>query len=121
MIARFYAPRKIFERTLPGRRASRQSLPQSRSGLDLLTASLPYIMFTITAVFALAGSASASLLWDGRLNNYTDASFLEAWSWSNQVGPYQYYIHGSGSVSDYVALSADYKNPDDASSDQGKQ
>jgi hypothetical protein len=32
-------------------------------------------------------------------------------SWSNQAGPYQYYIHGSGAISKYLSTSADYKNP----------
>ncbi|KAI5363602.1 hypothetical protein Slin14017_G055660 [Septoria linicola] len=78
-------------------------------------------MFTSPITLALVAGASASTLWDGRLNDYSDASFLSDWSWSNQVGPYQYYIHGSGAVSDYVALSADYKNPEDTSSEQGIQ
>lgn len=40
-------------------------------------------------------------------------------SWSNQVGPYQYYIHGSGPVTEYVNLSPSYKNPADTKSNQG--
>lgn len=36
-----------------------------------------------------------------------------------QVGPYQYYIHGDGDVTDYVNLSPDYKNPADTASTQG--
>ncbi|EME81205.1 uncharacterized protein MYCFIDRAFT_211780 [Pseudocercospora fijiensis CIRAD86] len=72
-------------------------------------------MFSSSAFLALAGIAAAGeILWDGRLTNYSDASFLAEWSWSNQVGPYQYYIHGSGSIDDYVAVSASqYKNPAD--------
>ena len=42
-------------------------------------------------------------------------------SWSNQVGPYQYYIHGSGAVTEYVNLGTAYKNPADTSSAQGIQ
>ncbi|KAH6879414.1 hypothetical protein B0T10DRAFT_413105 [Thelonectria olida] len=72
------------------------------------------------AIFAsLAGLAAAEILWDGRLNDLESAKDLESWSWSNQVGPYQYYIHGDGAVSEYVALSADYANPADAGSSQG--
>jgi hypothetical protein len=78
-------------------------------------------MFTSTAFLALAGAAAGSVLWDGRLNNYTSAAFLDDWSWSNQVGPYQYYIHGSGSRDEYVAMSTDYKNPADTGSEQGLQ
>ncbi|KAF7190803.1 hypothetical protein HII31_07962 [Pseudocercospora fuligena] len=72
-------------------------------------------MFSSSALLSLVGIAAAGeILWDGRLTNYSDASFLADWSWSNQVGPFQYYIHGSGSVDDYVAVSAsEYKNPAD--------
>lgn len=73
------------------------------------------IMLSSTTLLALAGAATAGeVLWDGRLTNYTDASFLNDWSWSNKVGPYQYYIHGSRSLEEYVAVSAsEYKNPAD--------
>jgi hypothetical protein len=40
-------------------------------------------------------------------------------SWANQVGPYQYYIHGNGAVTNYVNLSPSYKNSADAGSKQG--
>lgn len=40
-------------------------------------------------------------------------------SWANQVGPYQYYIHGSGDVTKYVNLSPSYKNSADSGSKQG--
>jgi len=48
-------------------------------------------MFTsTTALLALAGSVSAgSVLWDGRANAYTSSAFLDDWSFSNEVGPYQ--------------------------------
>lgn len=79
-------------------------------------------MFASAAIFALVGTATAgSLLWDGRLDAYKTAAFLDHWSWSNQVGPYQYYIHGSGTTGDYVALAEGYKNPADSGSNQGIQ
>ncbi|GME39612.1 Cellulose-binding domain fungal [Neofusicoccum parvum] len=75
---------------------------------------------TLLAAASLAGSAAAgTVLWDGRFNNFTSSEDLNNWSWANQVGPYQYYIHGSGAVTDYVNLSPDYKNPADTSSKQG--
>ena len=40
-------------------------------------------------------------------------------SWANQVGPYQYYIHGNGAVTNYVNLSPSFKNSADAGSKQG--
>ena len=70
-------------------------------------------------VASLAASASAKVLWDGRFNDLKSASDLNTWSWSNQVGPYQYYIHGSGAVTKYIAFSPDYKNPNDTVSKQG--
>ncbi|KAH7015987.1 hypothetical protein B0J12DRAFT_586367 [Macrophomina phaseolina] len=75
---------------------------------------------TLLAAATLAGSAAAgTVLWDGRFNSFTSSEDLNKWSWANQVGPYQYYIHGSGPVTNYVNLSPSYKNPADASSKQG--
>ncbi|KAI5868140.1 hypothetical protein GGS23DRAFT_13517 [Durotheca rogersii] len=76
-------------------------------------------MRTTTVLAALAGCAGAAVLWDGRFNDLTTAADLNKWSWSNQVGPYQYYIHGSGAVDKYVNLSPEYKNPADTVSRQG--
>ena len=67
----------------------------------------------------LALASAGTVLWDGRFNDLTSSTDLNNWSWSNQVGPYQYYIHGSGAVTDYVNLSPSYKNPADTSSKQG--
>ncbi|KAJ3579260.1 hypothetical protein NPX13_g1302 [Xylaria arbuscula] len=68
---------------------------------------------------ALAHLARAAVIWDGRFNDFTSSADLNKWSWANQVGPYQYYIHGSSSVEKYVNLSPDYKNPADTVSKQG--
>jgi hypothetical protein len=67
----------------------------------------------------LAASAHGAVLWDGRFNDLSSSKDLNTWSWSNQVGPYQYYIHGSGSVDKYVNLSPNFKNPNDTVSKQG--
>jgi hypothetical protein len=40
-------------------------------------------------------------------------------SWSNQVGAWQWYIHGPGSTENYLGLSPEYKNPADTSDAQG--
>lgn len=72
-----------------------------------------------TLASALATAARAAVLWDGRFNDMAASTDLNKWSWSNQVGPYQYYIHGSGSVDKYVNLSPDFKNPADTVSKQG--
>ncbi|KAK4189552.1 hypothetical protein QBC35DRAFT_472591 [Podospora australis] len=68
---------------------------------------------------ALAVTTEAAILWDGRFNDFSSSSDLNKWSWSNQVGPYQYYIHGSGAVTKYINLSPDFKNPNDTVSRQG--
>ena len=67
----------------------------------------------------LVGVADATILWDGRFNDMTSSADLNNWSWSNEVGPYQYYIHGPDAVTEYVNLSPDYKNPADSGSSQG--
>ncbi|KAH6621571.1 carbohydrate-binding module family 1 protein [Chaetomium sp. MPI-SDFR-AT-0129] len=72
--------------------------------------------------YLLANALSASagtILWDGRFNDLSSSTDLNNWSWGNQVGPYQYYIHGSSSVTSYVNLSPDYGNPADTGSKQG--
>src|ERR1044071_2780034 len=73
----------------------------------------------LTTALAAAAGTEAAVLWDGRFNDFSSATDLNKWSWSNQVGPYQYYIHGSGAVTKYVNLSPDFKNPTDTVSRQG--
>ncbi|KAF2670882.1 hypothetical protein BT63DRAFT_453250 [Microthyrium microscopicum] len=71
-------------------------------------------------VLALAGTATAgSVLWDGRFNDMASSKDLEKWSWGNQVGAYQYYIHGKSDVTKYANLSPDFKNPADKTSKAG--
>jgi hypothetical protein len=72
-----------------------------------------------STLLLLAKLASAAVIWDGRFNDFSTSADLNKWSWSNQVGPYQYYIHGSGTVDKYINLSPDYKNPNDTASKQG--
>ncbi|EGO56077.1 hypothetical protein NEUTE1DRAFT_64374 [Neurospora tetrasperma FGSC 2508] len=74
----------------------------------------------LSGLVAKALSVSAgSILWDGRFNDLTSATDLSKWSWSSQVGPYQYYIHGPSEVTSYVNLSPSFKNPADSGSSQG--
>jgi hypothetical protein len=40
-------------------------------------------------------------------------------SWSNEIAPWQWYIHGPGATSEYLAVSSSYKNPADTSEAQG--
>ncbi|TVY34872.1 hypothetical protein LSUB1_G005353, partial [Lachnellula subtilissima] len=77
-------------------------------------------MFRSLSLFAFARLAlGGTILWDGRFNDMTSSSELDSWSWSNQVGPYQYYIHGSENATSYVNLDSTFKNPADTVSTQG--
>jgi hypothetical protein len=64
-------------------------------------------------------STVGTIVWDGRFNDMASSAALEQWSFSNPVGAYQYYIHGSGTVDKYVNLDFSYKNPADTGSKQG--
>ncbi|TAQ86694.1 hypothetical protein B7494_g4988 [Chlorociboria aeruginascens] len=75
--------------------------------------------FSLASFTALAGVATSTILWDGRFNTFNSSEDLNNWSWSDEVGPYQYYIHGSEAVTSYVNLSPSYKNPADSGSTQG--
>ncbi|KAK8097558.1 uncharacterized protein PG998_013044 [Apiospora kogelbergensis] len=74
---------------------------------------------TLLVAFLASAASAGTVLWDGRFNDLSSATDLNKWSWGSQVGPYQYYIHGSGAVTDYVNLSPSYKNPADSISKQG--
>jgi hypothetical protein len=78
------------------------------------------MLSTLAFIAALLSPALAgTVVWDGRFNDVSSNADIDKWSWSNQVGPYQYYIHGSGAIDKYVNLSPSYKNPADTSSKQG--
>lgn len=63
-------------------------------------------------------AAAGTTVWDGSFNDMTVSS-LEDWSWSNEVGDYQWYIYGTGDTSDYVGFDASYANPADSTSTKG--
>jgi len=77
----------------------------------------------VVDMFSLVGIASLLLLstrarggttiWDGTFNNYATVADFDNWSWSNEVGTYQWYIHGTEPTSHYLALDPSYKNPAD--------
>ncbi|KAE8152793.1 hypothetical protein BDV25DRAFT_55060 [Aspergillus avenaceus] len=58
-----------------------------------------------------ASTLAGSVLWSGIWNSTDTVDTLDKWSWSNQVGAYQWYIHGDSETSEYVGLSSDFKNP----------
>jgi len=68
------------------------------------------MLFSLLAVSSLLSAVSGAVLWDGRFSSGSLAT-IGSWSWSNQQGPYQYYIHGSGAISKYLSTAASYKNP----------
>ncbi|KAH6866301.1 hypothetical protein BKA58DRAFT_202391 [Alternaria rosae] len=72
-----------------------------------------------TLMSAFLSAASAEMIWDGRFNDYASSADIAKWSFANPVGAYQYYIHGSGPVTDYVNLDTTFKNPADTASKQG--
>ncbi|KFY22765.1 hypothetical protein V493_06340 [Pseudogymnoascus sp. VKM F-4281 (FW-2241)] len=77
-------------------------------------------MLKALTILASVGSALAgTILWDGRMNDLASSADLAKWSWGNQVGPYQYYIHGSGAITEYINLDSTFKNPADGGSEQG--
>lgn len=77
--------------------------------------SAPIVYLAMSAASAQAGS----VIWSGIFNSTTTSADFDKWSWSNQIQPWQWYIHGSAATSKYLALSSSYKNPADTSSAQG--
>ncbi|KAH7400041.1 hypothetical protein BKA64DRAFT_722834 [Cadophora sp. MPI-SDFR-AT-0126] len=68
------------------------------------------MQFSLFTFAVLLNAARATILWDGRFTADTIPA-ISSWSWSNQKGAYQWYIHGSGATSKYISTSASYKNP----------
>ncbi|KAF9468510.1 hypothetical protein BDZ94DRAFT_1304297 [Collybia nuda] len=60
--------------------------------------------FTVTA-------RAGTTIWSGSFNPFKTVADFDKWSWANQVGTYQWYIHGTQPTSHYLALSSSYKNP----------
>lgn len=54
--------------------------------------------------------AAGTKAWDGSFDDLTVADLAD-WSWSNQAGPYQWYIHGDADTSKYLDFSADAAGP----------
>ncbi|KAG6840981.1 hypothetical protein C0991_002871 [Blastosporella zonata] len=76
------------------------------------------LAWAVLSAFTLAASAGTTL-WSGSFNSYSTASDFDLWSWSNEVGEYQWYIHGSQPTSHYLALDPSYKNPADTAETHG--
>ncbi|KAF8645117.1 hypothetical protein AX16_007946 [Volvariella volvacea WC 439] len=76
--------------------------------------------FSLALLSAFIGAAQAGqIIWDGSFNPYASPADFDKWSWANQVGAYQWYIHGSGPTSHYLDVSPSYKNPAHTSEQRG--
>ncbi|KAI0775527.1 hypothetical protein BD413DRAFT_277411 [Trametes elegans] len=74
----------------------------------------------LASVFLLFGAARAGTkVWDGSFNAFETVSDFDKWSWADQVGTYQWYIHGSQPTSHYLALDPAFKNPADTAETHG--
>ncbi|KAJ5306990.1 hypothetical protein N7508_006005 [Penicillium antarcticum] len=62
---------------------------------------------------------AGEVLWSGLFNASATVADFDKWSWSNQVGAWQWYIHGTASTDEYLGLSPDHKSPADTSEAQG--
>ncbi|KAI0270051.1 carbohydrate-binding module family 1 protein [Gloeopeniophorella convolvens] len=76
--------------------------------------------YAALAALALVKTAQAgTVVWNGSFNNYPTVSAFDQWSWSDEVGEYQWYIHGTQPTSHYLALDPTYKNPADTAETNG--
>ncbi|KAG9043272.1 hypothetical protein FS837_009817 [Tulasnella sp. UAMH 9824] len=71
----------------------------------------------VASLFAIA--RAGTVLWSGDFDYYTTTTDFDNWSWANQVGEYQYYIHGSGPVTQYLDVSTAYAHPGISSESKG--
>ncbi|KNG83920.1 hypothetical protein ANOM_008337 [Aspergillus nomiae NRRL 13137] len=65
----------------------------------------------ITLLALPASTLAGSVLWSGISDSSLTVDDIDKWSWSNQVGAWQWYIHGSGKTSEYLGVSSEFKNP----------
>ncbi|KAK0439881.1 hypothetical protein EV421DRAFT_832139 [Armillaria borealis] len=54
---------------------------------------------------------AGTTVWDGSFNPFSTPADFDKWSWANEVGTYQWYIHGTQPTHDYLNLDPSYKNP----------
>ncbi|TEB39880.1 hypothetical protein FA13DRAFT_1655421 [Coprinellus micaceus] len=77
------------------------------------------LSWILLSVLAATGARAGEVVWDGSFNNFASAADFDKWSWGNQVGSYQWYIHGSQPTSRYLNPGAEYKNPAHTSEQRG--
>lgn len=71
------------------------------------------------ALSLFASANAGRVVWDGTFNNFASSADFDKWSWGNQVGAYQWYIHGSQSTSRYLNVDPSYKNPAQTNEQRG--
>ncbi|KAJ7644187.1 hypothetical protein FB45DRAFT_897172 [Roridomyces roridus] len=76
-------------------------------------------MALLTLLLAAIGVNAGTTVWSGNFNSYPNSASFDTWSFSNEVGEYQWYIHGTQNTSEYLSLSPSYKNPADSSETNG--
>ena len=79
---------------------------------------IPQSALAVLAAHLVSLAAAGTTVWDGSFNDMTTADLAD-WSWSNEVGEYQWYIHGDGNTTEYIDFSADYANSADSLSTKG--
>ncbi|KAG8776036.1 hypothetical protein FRC15_000176 [Serendipita sp. 397] len=75
--------------------------------------------FAAAALSFITAATAGTVVWDGSFTPFTSSSTFDNWSWSNQVGTYQWYIHGASATSAYLNTGASYKNPAITREDKG--
>jgi len=73
----------------------------------------------VSLALCAASARAGTILWSGIFNSTATVAMFDEWSFSNEIAPWQWYIHGPGATSEYLALSSSYKNPADTSDAQG--
>ncbi|KDR81877.1 hypothetical protein GALMADRAFT_60274 [Galerina marginata CBS 339.88] len=68
---------------------------------------------------SVAQARAGTILWSGFFNSSFTSATFDQWSWSNQIAPWQWYIHGSAPTSQYLGVSSSFKNPADTTDAQG--
>ncbi|KAK0464388.1 uncharacterized protein EV420DRAFT_1039583 [Desarmillaria tabescens] len=71
-------------------------------------------MFASKLVFGsllVSAVRAGTTVWDGSFNSYSTSADFDKWSWANEVGTYQWYIHGTQPTNNYLNLDPSYKNP----------
>ncbi|KAJ7134688.1 hypothetical protein C8R44DRAFT_610230 [Mycena epipterygia] len=76
-------------------------------------------LLTLVTLALFSLTRAGTTIWSGSFNAYPTVAAFDNWSWSNEVGEYQWYIHGTQSTDNYLSLSPSFKNPADTAETNG--